>query len=90
MRIRAIAGLGEQGRHDHGQIDRFRLGQVAVAGGRKVMDQIALLLPIPPAEIFHLHTERFESGLGLIDLNLKSAVGEQEGGWMIKEDAHGI
>ncbi len=53
------------------------------------MDDVARLVFIPPPQPIDFQTGGFEPSLGLLDLNLKAAVGKEKGDWMIEKDLHG-
>ncbi len=68
-------------------------GVVKGVDGRRVgaaeeVDNIPLLGVIPPAEVFHFEARCFERLLSPLDLDLQTAVGEEERVLVIDEDFH--
>lgn len=61
---------------------------VATGGSTEVMDDVAGLGVVPPAEVFHFYSDFFQPFFGLFDLGLKSTVSQKEGAGMIEEDFH--
>ena len=53
-----------------------------------MINDLARLLVIPPADIFNLKPPAFKCGFRLFNLDLKTAVGESEGAGMSKENLH--
>src|ERR1043166_6672999 len=86
--IRTIARGRKQGRHHRGQTTEVRLFQITRAGNTKVMDQISSLVRIPPAQEFNLQSDRLQSGLGPLDLDLQTSMGEEKWMRMIKKNLH--
>ena len=54
----------------------------------KIVDHVSQLRVVPPSQKINLDAGSGESCLGLFDLNLDTAVGQQKGTGMIKQDFH--
>lgn len=52
------------------------------------MDEIASLPVIPPAQVFDVHPERLETGFGLFNLDLRTAVRQQKRDITVEQDSH--
>ena len=52
------------------------------------LDDVSPLRVVPPAEVFDLDTDGFESFFGSLNLYLQSAVGQQEWQLVINKDFH--
>jgi len=57
-------------------------------GAAEEVDNIPLLRVISPAEVFHFEASCFERLLGPLDLDLQTAVGEEERVVVVDEDFH--
>ena len=56
--------------------DPLLMGEIDVAAGgsAKIVDEITILLSIPPADEIYLDSNFFERSLGLFDLGLEPSV----------------
>jgi hypothetical protein len=50
------------------------------------MNNVRPLRIIPPAQVFHVNLDGFKRGLGLLNLDLKSAMGQQKGTPVVKKN----
>jgi hypothetical protein len=66
------------------------LRQLEQMGGdsAEMMQEIGGLLRIPPAQRFDRDADLFEGGFGLLDLDLRPAVRQEEGHVAIENDLH--
>lgn len=86
----AGALLGEEVGED--DFHAFFVGEAEEGGGDagEVVEDVAGLGVVPPAEVFDLEADFFEGDFGLFDLDLGAAVGEHEGDVAVEEDFHGL
>jgi hypothetical protein len=54
----------------------------------KIVNNIHRLAIIPPSKMIHHDAYLAEGGIGLLNLNLESAVGEQKWIWVVEDDSH--
>jgi len=68
----------------------FSMGKLNVGGdwSPKVMNEVAGLRVIPPPQEVNLHSNIVQSTPGLLDLNLKATMREQERSGMVEQDFH--
>ena len=53
------------------------------------MNQISVLVSVPPTERLRVHAGRLQRGQGLLGLNLRPAMRQQEGHREVDKDFHG-
>jgi hypothetical protein len=84
----AVALFGQKNGHGHLPTPFLRKSHHGVVQRADLMQDVAGLVFVPPAEVFDLDADLVEGGLGLLDLNLRAAMCQQEGHVAVQKYFH--